>query len=335
MLEKPSIADETIISHIAQAYGLPAARVEFLPLGADVNTAVYRVTTELGEPYFLKLRGGAFEPMSVMVPRFLCDQGIRQIIEPIRAADGAPWSHLDRFTCVLYPFIEGQNAWAVPLTEAQWVDFGAALRAVQSAPLPAEIKSRLPVEIYSEKYREQVKDYLSLVEQKTFPDPLSQRMADFMRHHRDEMVFVTGRAEALAQALMAQPMAAVLCHADLHAGNLLVTASGDFSIVDWDNPILAPKERDLMFIGAGIGGNWNTEREETLFYQGYGAADINQAALAYYRYERIVQDFAAYCDEILLTEGSSSDREQGLRYFMSNFDPASTIEMARRIDPAR
>ena len=38
-------------------------------------------------------------------------------------------------------------------------------------------------------------------------------------------------------------------------------------IVDWGNPIFAPKERDLMFVGmsrASAGA-----REETLFYQGY------------------------------------------------------------------
>ena len=158
MLEKPNIADEILLKHLAEAFGLLAARVEFLPLGADVNTAVYRVTMENGEPYFLKLRGGLFEPMSVLVPRFLRDQGIRQIIEPVRAADGEPWSHLGRFTCVLYPYVEGRNAWSVALSNAQWVDFGAALRKVQSAPLPGGLKSRLPVETYSAKYREQVKN---------------------------------------------------------------------------------------------------------------------------------------------------------------------------------
>lgn len=334
MLEKPNIPDEAICTHLVAAFGLPAARVEFLPLGADANTAVYRVTSEAGVLYFLKLRSGAFEPMSVLVPRFLRDQGIRQILEPIRAMDGAPWSRLDRFTCVLYPFVEGRNAWGVALNDAQWVAFGAALRTVQSTPLPAELKQQLPVETYTAKYRDQIKAYLSLVERKPFTDPVSARMADFMRQHREEMAFVTGRAEALARELMAQPLPTVLCHADLHAGNLLVTASGDFYIVDWDNPILAPKERDLMFIGAGIGDNWNTEREESLFYKGYGTAEINRTALACYRYERIVQDFAAYCDEILLTEGSSADREQGLRYFTSNFDPGNTIEIARRSDPA-
>ena len=332
MLEKPDLPDEIIIDLLRDAYHLPGVHVDFLPLGADVNTAVYRITGVNGTPYFLKLRGGVFEPLSVLIPRFLRDQGIRQVIEPLRAADGTPWSRLGDYATVLYPFIEGRNAWSVELTDTQWVEFGAAVKQIQSLCLPEDLRSRLPVETYSDVYRQQVREYLALVERETFSDPVAARMAAFMRAHREEMEEVAGRAGALAQELTMQPPANVLCHADLHAGNLLNTSEGDFYIVDWDNPILAPKERDLMFIGAGIGDNWNTPREEDLFYQGYGPVAINNTALAYYRYERIVQDFAAYCQEILPTTGSSEDREQGLRYFMSNFPPGSTIAIARQTE---
>jgi spectinomycin phosphotransferase len=39
-----------------------------------------------------------------------------------------------------------------------------------------------------------------------------------------------------------------------HAGNVVVGADNELTIVDWDEPILAPKERDLMFIGGGVDG---------------------------------------------------------------------------------
>ena len=32
-------------------------------------------------------------------------------------------------------------------------------------------------------------------------------------------------------------------------------------IVDWDEPIMAPKERDLMFIGGGVANVWNKPRK--------------------------------------------------------------------------
>lgn len=112
-----------------------------------------------------------------------------------------------------------------------------------------------------------------------------------------------------------------MCNSDIHSGNLLLATDADLYIVDWDNPILAPQERDLMIIGGGVGGIWNSSREETLFYHGYGSRVINLTALAYFLYERIIQDIAVYCKQILLTGGSGVDREQGLHYFTSQFLP--------------
>jgi thiamine kinase-like enzyme len=51
-----------------------------------------------------------------------------------------------------------------------------------------------------------------------------------------------------------------LCHSDIHAANLLIS-NGDFFIVDWDTLIMAPKERELMFIGAGIADKQNTDEK--------------------------------------------------------------------------
>ncbi|MDQ2996735.1 MAG: aminoglycoside phosphotransferase family protein, partial [Chloroflexota bacterium] len=99
-------------------------------------------------------------------------------------------------------------------------------------------------------------------------------------------------------------------------------------IVDWDTLILAPKERDLMFVGAGIDAVWRSERERALFYQGYGAAKIDSQALAYYRYERIVEDIVAYCQQLLLTDEGGQDRQEGLRQLVGQFEPGAVIEIA-------
>ena len=86
-------------------------------------------------------------------------------------------------------------------------------------------------------------------------------------------------SERLARVLQARSPEFTLCHSDVHAGNLLIGADDAFYIVDWDSPILAPKERDLMFIGGGLMGAWRAPREEeALFYRGYGATRIDPVA---------------------------------------------------------
>lgn len=61
MLTKPDLKDEKIIECLKDAYGLNVATISFLPIGADFNTAVYRVTAHNGEDYFLKLLIQTFE----------------------------------------------------------------------------------------------------------------------------------------------------------------------------------------------------------------------------------------------------------------------------------
>jgi spectinomycin phosphotransferase len=122
-------------------------------------------------------------------------------------------------------------------------------------------------------------------------------------------------------------------HADIHGWNLIIDKEGALYIVDWDTLIFAPKERDLMFIGAGI---WDSglspTEEESLFYHGYGQTQINQDAICYYRYIRIIQDIGEYCEHIFLSEDGDIERIQSFKYLQYNFLPDSTIERAYQSD---
>jgi spectinomycin phosphotransferase len=336
LLEKPDLPDEKIIHALWTEYELKAARVAFLPLGADVNTAVYRVESEDGTLTFLKLRKGAFDELSVELTKYLSQQGIQQIIPPLAASSGLLWARLEVFTTILYPFIEGRDGYQVALSDTQWADFGAALKRIHGISLPPELASRLGRETYSPQWRAMTKNFLERVEHEVFEEPVAAKTAALMSSRSSQVLDLLDRADGCAKVLQARPLPLVLCHADLHAGNFLIEERGAFSIVDWDNPILAPKERDLMFIGGGQGFLGHTPaEEETLFYQGYGNVPVDPAALAYYRYERIVQDLAAFCEQLLSSEAGGEDREQSFQYLSSNFQPGGTIEVAYAADKAR
>jgi len=333
MLEKPDLQAETILACVQAEYGLAAAQVEFLPLGADLNTAVYRVVTENDTPYFLKLRGGVFDETSVELPKFLADQGIRQVIAPLATQAGRLWANLDAYKTILYPFIEGRNGYEVNLTDRIWAVFGAALKAIHTTVLPPALARRISREAYSPQGRETVKAFLDRVEVEPFEEPVAVNMAAFLQSRRTEILDLVGYAERRARALQGRSPQFVLCHSDVHAGHILIGANDAFYIVDWDNPILALKERDLMFAGGGQGFLGHTaQEEETLFYRGYGPTRVDPVALSYYRYERIIQDIAVFCEQIFLTDEGGEDRERAFHYLKSNFQPNGTIEIARRAD---
>lgn len=333
MLEKPDLQDEKIIACLQDEYGLLGVQVAFLPLGADRDTAVYRVVADDETPYFVKLRRGIFDETCVALPKCLSDQGIAQIIAPLATKAGQLWANLDAFKLILYPFVEGHNGYEVSLSDRQWVDFGIALKRIHTAIVPPALIRRIQQEMYSPQWREIVKTFLERVEDDAFDDPVAVELAAFLKARRDQILDLVGRAERLAQILQAQSPELVLCHSDIHAGNILIDANGTFYIVDWDDPILAPKERDLMFIGGGQGFAGHTaQEEETLFYRGYGQTQVDPAALAYYRYERIIQDIAVFCERIFLTHEGGKDREQSFKYLASNFLPNGVLEIAYETD---
>jgi spectinomycin phosphotransferase len=329
MLEPPDLLTETIAACLQEAYGVHAREIAFLPLGADSQSAVYRISASGGLAYFLKVRWGAFEEMAVVLPGYLASQGMRQVIPPLVARGGTPWAALGGGRVTLYPFVEGNDGFAAPLTPAQWAELGAALRKLHDLSLPPALAGRVRRETYTPQYRDTLRRSMGRLGE-AVDDPVARRLAAFMEERRGAVVQMVERAEALAQELQVRQPPLVLCHSDVHAANVLVDVGGALYIVDWDEPIYAPKERDLMFPGGAQGFlGYGPEEEEALFYRGYGRVRVDATALAYYRYERIVTDLAIFCEELLFSTEGGSDRPQALGWAMSNFSQGGTLERAR------
>ncbi|MHB8132642.1 MAG: phosphotransferase [Anaerolineaceae bacterium] len=332
MLEEPDIDHRKIQICLEREYGIHASQIEFLPLGADLNTAAYLVESN-GTSYFVKLRSGFFNELTVTIPEYLSKQGMQQIISPINTISGGLLANVANYKLILYPFIVGQNAYEQKLTDNQWMEFGTAIRRIHRTKLPLKLESRIPKETFSPQWREMVNRFILQSQIEIFQESVAQQCAEFVTSKKSEILDLIKRAEILANHLSNQTQDFVICHADLHAGNVLIGNDGKFYIVDWDTLTMAPKERDLMYIGGGLMNNdRGPQEEEALFYQTYHPQAINPFAIAYYRYERIIQDIAAFCEQLLLTHGGGEDREQSLFYLKSNFLPNNTIEIAYQSD---
>ena len=336
MLEKPDLEDQLIIDCLQEEYGLRVAEIAFLPLGADLNTAVYRAVGGDRTAYFVKLRSGEFNEAAVTVPKYLSQLGIQEIIPPLTTVSGRLWARLEAFHLILYPFVEGLNGFERSLTRQQWIEFGSALKKFHCAYIPGAITGKVPAETFPAHYREAVKLVLARIEVETFTEPVAAKMAAFVKTKSAEIYDLVKRTEDYARILRDQRSPFILCHGDIHAWNLLIPVNDTFYMVDWDTLIFAPKERDLMFIGAGLGGNgFPPQEEEALFYQGYGQIQVDPIALAYYRFERIIEDTAIFCEQVLFADGGGEDRQQALVYLQSNFLPGHSLDLAYRSDIAK
>ena len=326
MLEKPDIPDELIISRLQEEYDVRVDQITFLPLGADLGTAVYRLTTEEGTAYFLKLRKG-FEEITVTVPIFLKSQGIKEIIAPVETKSKQGWADFGERKMILYPFVEGKNGFEMKVSASHKQTLGAALKRIHTVKIPLELKRLVPQETFSPQWRERMKDLQRHAESTTFSDLNAVKLTNFLKSRHTEISLLIKRTEELASELQAQSHELVLCHTDIHGANILIT-NNRLYIVDWDNPLLAPKERDLMFVGGGIDTLWESEQDESVFYEGYGKVNIDFKMMAYYRYERVIEDLVAYGEQLLLTDEGGADRDQAYRRFTGNFEPGQTIEIS-------
>jgi len=327
MLTKPDIKDELIIARVQDEYNVQVSSLTFLPIGADLRTAVYRIVADDGTAYFLKLRRN-FNEVIVRVPLFLKQHGVEEIIASYPTQSNQYWADFGNYTIILYPYIEGKNGFEAELTNKQKRMLGTAFRKIHLAQVSLELREAIRKETFSSEWQDELKSYQLKVERETFIEPTAAKLSAFMNAKRGEISHLIERTEQLASEIQSTPLEFVLCHTDIHGGNILIGNTGELYIVDWDDPILAPKERDLMFIGGGIDEIWMTQKDIASFYEGYGQIEINYTTLAYYRYVRVVEDLVVICKQLLSSHEGGADREQAYRWFTSNFEIGNTIDIA-------
>ena len=331
MLTPPDLSSDVIAAYVRDAYGLDVTQVTFLPIGADADAAVYRLDSADGAAYFLKLRRARFDEIAVAVPAFLHEHGAPAVMAPLLTTGGALWTSGHGFTWILVHVLQRpKRLRATALRRAMADARKEPARGTWRGP--SRIRSPHASRVKTTRRDGATSSRRIASRWNEIASPILSRSGWWRAGARrqEEIATLVERAADLAQELQQRSLPFVLCHTDLHAGNVLLGADGELAIVDWDDPIFAPKERDLMFFGAGVGAIWDTAREEMLFYQGYGPVEIDLTALAYYRYERIVADFASYGEQIFEAQGSVEDREDGVRKVMGQFEPGRVIDIAHR-----
>jgi len=95
-----------------------------------------------------------------------------------------------------------------------------------------------------------------------------------LSRHADDMSRHLDCFQALARMCQEEPCASVITHGDVQ-GNVLMTDPDDLYIIDWDEAVLAPRERDLWFFA-----------DQPEFMKGYGESYcINKKMLNFFTFK--------------------------------------------------
>jgi spectinomycin phosphotransferase len=336
MREAPKLAEATIAAALRAHYGISIASLTFLPLGEDSASAAYSVHAADGAVYFLKTRSRPrFNPANVAVPRYLREMGVPHILAPLLTKSQTSWVMMNDFALTLYPFVDGRIGGDAGLSEQHWIALGRTLKQIHTSLLPPDLMQIVPRETFVPSRRSVVDDLENAVSGQVLADPEQRELAAFWNSRREQIRRLVNRADALGRRLREASAALVLCHADLHTRNVLLEGKEQLWVVDWDETILAPKERDLMFFVGGIMRELLQPHHTEYFFRGYGDTAIDPDALVYYRNAWAVQDIGAYGELVFfLREFGEASRQHAVRRFMQLFEPGNIVSIALAEDGA-
>jgi spectinomycin phosphotransferase len=320
MLEDPGLDPRELAAALRTGFGIEASAFNFVP-GFDMHAASYAVDGR----WFAKVRFGPVAEAPLEVPRALLDAGVDQILAPVRTLTSTLWHPMaDGRTLVVYPFVAGRNALDAGMTADQWRTFGTALRAVHDSGLEAVFADRLPAETFALASAAMVRSVLA--QEPSVDSAAARRLQAVLLEQRGRIGQMLERAEELGAQLRPKPLARVLCHADIHEANLLVADDGRIFLVDWDGPILAPRERDLLFvIGGGITRKV-TPQQQAWFFGGYGQVEVDREAIVYYRYERLLEDIGEIGRSVFGDAIPESSREAQVQLLERTFESGAKVE---------
>lgn len=323
-MQEPPRLDVGAVLHCLRAeFGISAQTAEFLPLGNDSSAWVFRVLDADGTHFFVKTRLGAVNPASLLVPRVLSDYGIGHMAPPLPARSGQLWQPLDEFELIVYPYLDAQMAAHTGLTDDQWREFGATLRNIHAAPVPDALAVHLRRETFTPLLAGVLRECDAYVMAGRATAGAQAELADLWMSHRDTILHILTRTEALSRAAQSGTHKFVICHADIHLWNVLVAPDGQFYVVDWDEVVYAPRERDLMF------------QTSALFLEGYGGhVTPDPITTAYYRFDWVVQEIADYGKRVFFGDFGEETLRFSIDHFTALFAPGNVVSAAYAADHA-
>jgi spectinomycin phosphotransferase len=329
MLEDPGFDPRALAASVRAGFGIEASGFTFVP-GFDMQAASYEVASTDGR-WFAKVRFGPVADAPLEVLRALLDAGVDNVLAPVRTLTSTLWHPMPAGrTLVVYPFVAGRNAMDVGMTGDQWRTFGTALRAVHDSGLEDRFADRLPAEMFALPCAAVVRSVLA--QEPSPASPAGDRLRAVLLSEHRRIGSMLDRAEELGARLSTRPFARVLCHADIHAANLLVADDGRIYLVDWDGPMLAPRERDLLFvIGGGITRKVEPQ-EEAWFFEGYGEVDVDREAIVYYRYERLLEDIGEIGRSVFADASvPETSREAEVRLLERVFEAGGSVDSVEQV----
>lgn len=291
-----SVTTARLRAWVAEDFGVELLSLDRVRLGADAAAELWRATSIEGLEYAVKLSGAA-TPAALQVTAHLAWEGVRGVASPMVTRLGEVCTRHDGRLLSVVPWLSGSRALDGGMSERHWTSYGVLLAQVHEATVTDVLLDLLPREEHTHdgvaSLVRHVSEQLAAFGRGTvIGDRLTAVLAADWNVALSRIERVLEAADLLGAEVVAgsQPDS-VLCHGDPHLGNLLLGEEGHVWLVDWDDALLAPRERDLIFLLGGVLAFAPvTAEQQQWFFAGYGRVDVDLVRVAYYQCTRALVD---------------------------------------------
>jgi len=306
--------DSILVDLIGREYGLVVDRLSFLKQAWVAHT--YAVDCIGGRRLFLKFyeqeRQARFYARDLAFYLSLSDQLVQEqllpaVAHPVPTQDQRFAVSFDDHLLILFDWIEGQTVGFGPLSDEVLAKAAVAVGTLHKST-PQIGWPNPPREEFDLPFQEALLNNLDALETITSADSAGkQGLQDLLLPRKDEVQRLLVRLEELQARVRGTYHAMVVCHTDLHGGNMILDDQGVLHLVDWEGAVLAPPEHDLHFF------EWDP-RFESLFLPHYERAfrpiHLDGDTLGFYYCRRNLEDLAEWVVRILYeNNGDEQDRE--------------------------
>ena len=251
---------------IQQEYGMEA--VDIAPAKRGFYGETWRLNTA-DAGYFLKLvypaAHQAVYERSFSIVQHLCGHGIDFISRIVKTKCGGLLARFDGAVLGVFDWIDGDNI-ETDETKIWEYQMLAKVYTVSSDGIS------IPREDFSAKFADIFFAQWNALEDQALSALLEKNRVK-LAHRAERLRYFAARCRGDASGF-------VITHGD--AGGNLLQNGGKYYIVDWDNPVLAPPERDAWVM---CGRDWAREAFQSALHQNGINYTLHPERLAYYRYQ--------------------------------------------------
>ncbi len=301
--------DVIIRAMLLEHWHLDVTGTHFIPIGDSAYS--YRVETQPNSSYYLKVvdqrtsagrRTAAYMDFSLPLQRLVAECHLAEVIAPLPqpTINGELHATHEPFLLALYTFIhEDTLADAYPMSSALVQQIGQALAALHTVQIPKALQQRSPQDRLTAPFDADLLADVASLENISFHGALYlQRLREVVWPRREQIRAFLAHSQEYARKAHQTPVSSVVCHGDAWGGNMILSASGQLTLLDWEAAVMAPPERDV-FIYMG-----DLEPNLTAFDAGYRMIHKEPMRwhaewLAYYGYRRQLRNLAHWLYNLL------------------------------------